>query len=93
MLPILDTPMSCSGWADLFVDTTGRATLFIAKEKTEAEWYDMMNKLRQLFSDELAKKDYHLLGLTKDRSHLDLYLAKKLSILEEYFTIQDWKLV
>ena len=93
MLPILDTPMSCSGWADLFVDPTGRAKLFIAKEKTEAEWHEMMNKLRQLLSGELAKKDYHLLGLTKDRAHLDLYLARKQRILEEYFTVQDWKLV
>jgi hypothetical protein len=93
MLPILDTPMSCSGWADLFVDPTGRAKLFIAREKTEAEWYEMMNKLRQLLSGELAKKDYHLLGLTKDRAHLDLYLAKKQRILEEYFIVQDWKLV
>ena len=93
MLPILDTPMSCSGWADLFVDSTGRGKLFIAREKTEAEWYEMMDKLRQLLSGELAKKDYHLLGLTKDRAHLDLYLAKKQRILEEYFTVQDWRLV
>ena len=93
MLPILDTPMSCSGWADLFIDPAGRAKLFIAKKKTEAEWYEMMNRLRQLLSGELAKKDYHLLGLTKDRAHLDLYLAKKQRILEEYFTVQDWKLV
>jgi hypothetical protein len=93
MLPILDVPMSCSGWADLLVDSLGRAKLFIAKEKTEAEWYEMMNRLRQLLSDELAKNDYHLLGLTKDRGHLDLYLARKHRILEEYFTIQDWKLV
>ncbi len=93
MLPILDTPMSCSGWADLFIDPAGRAKLFIAKEKTVAEWYEMMNKLRQLLSYELAKKDYHLLSLTKDRAHLDLYLAQKQSILEDYFTVQDWKLM
>ena len=85
--------MSCSGWADLFIDPAGRAKLFIAKEKTVAEWYEMMNKLRQLLSYELAKKDYHLLSLTKDRAHLDLYLAQKQSILEDYFTVQDWKLM
>ena len=93
MLPILDTPMSCNGWADLFIDPTGRAKLFIARENTEAEWCEMMNRLRQLLSGELAKKDYHLLGLTKDRVHLGLYLAKKQRILEEYFSVQDWRLV
>lgn len=93
MLPILDTPMSCNGWADLFVDPTGRAQLFIAKENTEAQWYEMMNRLWRLLSGELAKKDHHLLGLTKDRVHLGLYLAEKQRILEEYFVVQIWRLV
>jgi hypothetical protein len=29
--PILDTPMTMNGWADLFVDAKGNATLFIAR--------------------------------------------------------------
>ena len=74
MLPLLDTPMSESGWADLFIDTRGKAKLFIAKQKTLEEWYQMMERLRQLFFGELAKKGNHLLGLTKDQSHLDEYL-------------------
>jgi hypothetical protein len=93
MLPILDTPMSCNGWADLFVDPTGRAKLFIARERTEAEWHEMMNRLRDLLSGELAKHDYHLLGLTKDSDHLSLYLGKKHRILEDYYSVQDWRLV
>jgi len=92
MLPILDTPMSASGWADLFIDTRGKARLFISKEKTEDEWYEMMAKLKRLFYAELAKKDNHLLGLTKDQAHLNAYLVKKLEILKEYFIIQDWQL-
>jgi hypothetical protein len=93
MIPILDTPMSCNGWADLFIDPTGRAKLFMAKEKTESEWYEMMNRLRELLSGELAKHDYHLLGLTKDSAHLGLYLAMKQRILEDYFFVQDWMLM
>jgi hypothetical protein len=85
--------MSCNGWADLFIDPAGKAKLYIAREKTEAEWYTMMNRLRQLLSNELAKKDNHLLGLTQDSAHLDLYLAQKQSILEEYFVVQGWSLV
>jgi tetratricopeptide (TPR) repeat protein len=92
MLPILDTPMSMSGWAELFIDTRGKAKLFIAKEKALAEWYEMMNRLRQLFYDELARKDYHLLGLTKDKAHLNYYLSQKQEILKDYYIIQDWNL-
>ena len=93
MLPILDTPMSDSGWADLFIDTRGKAKLFIAKQKTLAEWYEMMERLRQLFFGEPEKKGNHLLGLTKDQSHLNEYFSKKQFILEEYFTVMDWSLV
>jgi hypothetical protein len=93
MLPILDTPMSDSGWADMFIDTRGKAKLFIAKQKALAEWYEMMEQLRQLFFGELEKKGNHLLGLTKDQSHLNEYFSKKQIILEEYFTVIDWTLV
>jgi hypothetical protein len=93
MLPILDTPMSDSGWADLFIDPRGKAKLFIAKQKTLAEWYEMMDRLRQLFFGELEKKGNHLLGLTKDESHLNEYFSKKQMILEEYFTVMDWSLL
>jgi len=92
MLPILDTPISTSGWAELFIDTRGKAKLFIAKEKIEAEWYEMMNRLKQLLYSELARTDYHLLGLTKDAAHLNEYLAKKQEILADYYIIQDWEL-
>lgn len=92
MVPILDTPTSDSGWADLFIDTRGKGKLYIAKNKTLAEWYEMMNRLKQLFYSELARKDCHLLGLTKDRDHLTQYLSKKQNILEDYYIIQDWTL-
>jgi len=91
MLPVLDTPMSMSGWAELFIDTRGRAKLFIALDKTLAEWYELMNRLKQLFYGELARAHYHLLGLTKDTAHLNEYLAKKQAILEDYYLIQDWR--
>jgi hypothetical protein len=92
MLPILDTPMSDSGWADLFIDSRGKAKLFIAKQKTLAEWCEMMESLRQLFFGELAKKGYHLLGLTKDPIQLNEYFMKKQKILEDFFTVMDWSL-
>jgi hypothetical protein len=92
MLPILDTPMSDSGWADLFIDPHGKAKLFIAKQKTLTEWSEMMERLRQLFFGELGKKGNHLLGLTKDQYHLNDYFSKKQRILEEYFTLMDWSL-
>ena len=38
--------MSDSSWADLFIDTRGKAKLFIAKEKTLEEWKEMMERLR-----------------------------------------------
>ena len=93
MLPILDTPMSCSGWADLFIDSRYRAKLFVAQEKSDAEWVEMMERLRTLFYDELAKKDYHLLGLTQDPVQLQQYLAKKQEILADYYVIRDWQMV
>jgi hypothetical protein len=93
MLPILDTPMSDSGWSDLFIDTRGRAKLFVATEKTLSEWYEMMGRLRQLFFGELASKGYHLLGLTQDETHLHEYFAKKQRILGDYYIIQDWSLI
>lgn len=92
MFPIIDTPMSDSGWADLFIDPYGRAKLFVAKQKTLTEWYEMMGKLRQLFFGELAKKGNHMLGLTKDSQHLHEYLYKKQAILNDYFITVDWAL-
>ena len=67
VLPLLDTPMSMNGWADLFIDPRGKGQLFVAKEKTLGEWYQMMEKLRQLLFDELTGNNYHLLGLTKKK--------------------------
>lgn len=93
MLPILDTPMSDSAWADLFIDPRGKAKLFIAKQKTLEEWYALMEQLRQLFFGELKRKGNHLLGLTKDPGHLNEYFSKKQNILEKYFTVLDWSLV
>jgi len=93
MLPILDTPMSDSGWADLFIDTRGKAKLFIAKQKTLEEWCEMMARLRQLFFSELTRNNYHLLGLTKDLINLNSYLVQKQMILDEYYTVMDWSLV
>ena len=84
--------MSDSGWADLYVDTRGKGRLFIARQKSLAEWYGMMNRLRELLFSELARKEYHLLGLTKDKAHLNEYLAKKQEILADYYIIQDWVL-
>jgi hypothetical protein len=84
--------MSANGWADLYIDPRGKGKLFISKDKTTTEWYEMMEKLRQLLFSELAKKDYHLLGLTKDKTHLHNYLARKMEILKDYFIVQDWHL-
>jgi tetratricopeptide (TPR) repeat protein len=92
MLPILDTPMSANGWVDLFINPSGKARLFIAREKTQAEWVEMMDRLRQLFYAELAKEHCHLLALTKYKIHLTYYLFQKQKILEDYFIVQDWQL-
>ena len=90
MFPILDTPMSMNGWADLFVDARGKGKLFIARENTLVEWNEMMAQLKQLLYAELAKKDFHLLGLTQDDTHLNEYLAKKQAVMARYFTIVNW---
>lgn len=90
--PILDTPLSDSGWADLYIDTRGRGRLFIARQKTLDEWYEMMKRLRELLFGELAKKGYHLLGLTQDRAHLCEYMTRKQAILADYYVIRDWVL-
>ena len=92
MLPVIDTPMSDSGWADLFIDPRGKGKLFIAKDKTLEQWYEMMGRLRQLFFEALTKKGYHLLGLTKDPTHMFEYFTKKQSILEDFFIIHNWSL-
>jgi hypothetical protein len=92
MLPLLDTPMSANGWADLFIDPRGRAKLFVAKERTLAQWYQMLDELRQLLYSELAKKDHHLLGLTSDSTHLNEYLVKKQAILAKHYHIGDFEL-
>jgi hypothetical protein len=92
MLPIIDTPMSDSGWADLFINRLEQGQLYIAKEKTQKEWIEMMDKLRQLFFETITNRGYHLLGLTKDRLHLQDYMMKKQRILYDYFQIIDWSL-
>lgn len=92
MLPLLDTPMSANGWADLFIDTRGRAKLFVAKERTQAQWCEMLDELKQLLYSELARKDYHLLGLTRDPTHLNEYLVKKQAILAKHYHIDDFVL-
>jgi hypothetical protein len=92
MLPILDTPLSDSGWADLLIDPHGRAKLFIAREKTLEQWYAMMESLRQLFFHELARKGNRLLAFTKDEHHLDEYFRKKQAILDDYFITLTWSL-
>jgi hypothetical protein len=92
MLPLLDTPMSANGWADLFIDTRGRAKLFVAKERTLAQWCEMLDELKQLLYSELAREDYHLLGLTRDPTHLNAYLVKKQAILAKHYHIDDFVL-
>ena len=52
----------------------------------------MMNRLRELLFSELARKDYHILGLAQDGAHLSQYLAMKQGILADYYIIQDWVL-
>ena len=89
MLPIIDTPRSSSKWSDLVIDPRGKARLFVAKDKKLDEWDEMMNKLKDLFIEEVAKKEYHLLELTKDEAHLKEYLSKKEVILRDYFIIED----
>ena len=90
MLPILDTPMSDSGWADLFIDTRGKAMLYIALKKTLKEWEEMMEKLRQLFFEELVKSGNHFLVFTKDKTHLYEYFVRKQQILKDYFIVEKW---
>jgi hypothetical protein len=90
LFPILDTPMSADGWADLYIDPKGKAMLFIAKPNTLDGWREMLNRLRELFLGELAKKDNHLLAFHKNKAHLHNYLMQKLLILREYYTIRDW---
>ncbi len=92
MFPVLDTPMSSSGWADLYIDTRGKARLFMARKNTDAQWYEMMDRLKSLFLTTLSAVDCHLLGLTKDKARLEQYLTEKQAILRDYFIIQDWKL-
>jgi hypothetical protein len=90
MQPVLDTPMSENGWADLVIDPRGKAKLFIAKEKTLEQWYEMLGRLRALYFTEVARKDYHLLGLTHDAVQMTHYLAEKQAILADYYLIQDY---
>jgi hypothetical protein len=92
LLPLLDTPISDSGWADLFIDTRGRAKLFVAKDRTLPQWCEMLEELRQLLYAELARKDYHLLGLTRDPTHLNEYMVKKQAILAMYYHTEDFVL-
>jgi hypothetical protein len=84
--------MRASGWADLYIDSIGKGRLFIAKQETLAEWYEMMNRQRDLLFSELAGKDYRLLGLVKDKVRLNEYLTKKQDMLADYYIIQDWVL-
>jgi len=89
MLPLIDTPMSCSGWAELLIDTRGKARLFVAKDKEKDEWIEMMSKLQQLFRNTLERTEYHLLRLTKDKKLLNEYLLEKQEILRDYYLIDD----
>jgi|LGVF01.1.fsa_nt_gb hypothetical protein len=89
MLPVIDTPISSSEWSDLVIDPRGKARLFIAEDKELDEWQEMMSKLQELFIEAVARKEYHLLGLTKDKAYLNEYLSKKEAILQDCFIIED----
>ena len=60
---------------------------------TPAKRSEMMAKLRQLFYNALADKNYHLLGITKDKVYLKGYLEKKMEILKNYYIILDWQVL
>ena len=92
MFPILDTPMSDSGWADLYIDTSGKGKLFIARDKPLAEWFEMMDELKRLLYEALAQTDYHLLGLTQDEKLWNEYMNAKRGIMEKYYIILNWPL-
>ncbi len=92
MLPLIDTPLSDSGWADLFIDTRGKGMLYIAKRKTLEEWTAMMEKLHGLFNEVLTRRGYHLLAITKDPSLLEEYFGRKALILADCFIIREWAL-
>jgi hypothetical protein len=92
MLPVIDTPMSDNGWADVFINRQGRGQLYVAKERTLEQWSEMMEKLRCLFFDAVIKNGYHLLKFTKNRLHVQEYMMQKQRILHDYFEIIDWSL-
>ncbi len=89
MLPVLDIPMSASNWSELVISPDGKARLFTAKNNNDKQWAEMMSRLQQLLIDEMRKKRNHLLAFTKDVNHLNEYLKKKETILQDYFTIED----
>jgi len=89
MLPILDTPISASGWADLVISPKSRSRLFVAKEQSQAEWQKMMTRLSELFVGAMRKKQNRLLAFVKDETYLEEYLAEKESILKDYYTIEE----
>ena len=89
MLPILDVPMSAPNWSELVINPKGEARLFTARNVGDEGWQEIMNRLRDLFIDEMRKKRNRLLAFTKDESHLNEYLSKKETILKDYFVIQD----
>ncbi len=92
LLPIMDTPMSKSGWADLFLDPQGKGRLYLANKNTREQWAEMMNRLSELYFEEVKLKDDRLVKLTQDSVLLRSYLHQKEKILADYYTIQDWNL-
>ena len=92
LLPLMDTPMSKSGWADLFLDPQGKGRLYVANKNTREQWAEMMNRLSELYFEELKLKDDRLVKLTQDSVLLRSYLNQKEKILADYYTIQDWNL-
>lgn len=92
LLPIMDTPMSKSGWADLFLDPQGKGRLYLANKNTREQWAEMMNRLSELYFEEVKLKDDRLVKFTQDSVLLRSYLHQKEKILADYYTIQDWNL-
>lgn len=89
LLPLVDTPPTLPGWADLVISPSGRGRLFIAMDKDPFEWQQMMNLLKELLIDTLKSVEFRLLSLTKNADLQDEYLTKKESILRECFLIKE----
>jgi hypothetical protein len=84
-IPLIDTPLTNDRWVDVFIRPDGTAFVYFLKPGSDLRQLGM--ELKELWDDELSKKEHHLLKFTRDAAHVETYIRMKARILKKAFEV------